>query len=396
MVQNLARFNQACVSRSARLERMWDGQRLKFAWNKLEVLTLDGRARPVALTWKGRQYRRGLDGTCKEILRVPGPERDFYDAAAVEPAEFEELLRGWGERLGQHYAIDCEDWIVRLRADARDFASLYRPISILPPDQYRSLVLQLTEGCAYNRCSFCNLYRDRPYRCKDAREFGRHLAGVLAYFGAALPWRRGIFLGDANAAGVSTRRLLEALEQIRQTFPSRQPHPLEFDRVSCFQDTFTGKLRALEDWRALRRLGLTQVHLGVESGSSEVLRLLQKPLANQRVVELVGRLQEAGIQVSLIFLLGAGGRQLAREHLEQTRRLLSQLQLTPGDRIYLSDLLVHSGSDYATLSEQQGLQPLSRWECRQQARELRESLNLPAPPRGTPVALYDVRQFVYV
>ena len=101
-----------------RLDRTWDGQRLKFAWNRLEVLTLDGCARPVALSWEGRQYRRGLDGTCKEILRVPGPDRDFYDAQSVEASFFEELLRGWCQRLGQRFPVDCEGWICRLRRDA--------------------------------------------------------------------------------------------------------------------------------------------------------------------------------------------------------------------------------------------------------------------------------------
>ncbi len=378
-----------------RLDRTWDGQRLKFAWNRLEVLTLDGCARPVALSWEGRQYRRGLDGTCKEILRVPGPDRDFYDAQSVEASFFEELLRGWCQRLGQRFPVDCEGWICRLRRDAEEFARIYRPISILPPDQYRSLVLQLTEGCAYNQCSFCNLYRDRPYRCKNAEEFGRHIAAVINYFGAALPWRRGVFLGDANAAGVSTRRLIEALQQVRATFPGH-PHPLEFNKVSCFQDTFTGKLRSLEDWQILRGLGLTQVHLGVESGSTEVLRLLQKPLANQRVVELVELLQQADIDVSLIFLLGAGGQQLAELHLSETIKLLRQMNLRPQDRVYLSDLLVHSGSEYDQLSRQAGLTSLSRWECRLQSRQLRRQLDYPAPPQGTPVALYDVRQFVYV
>lgn len=380
------------LCKRARLERMWDGQRLKFAWNKLEVLTLDGRARPVALSWEGRQYRRGLDGRCKEILRVPGPERDFYDGAQVEPEVFGDLLRRWAERL----AFDGEDWLRRLDHDAHEFNRIYRPISILPPDQYRSLVLQLTEGCAYNGCSFCNLYRDRAYRCKDSVEFAKHIGDVVDYFGPALPWRRGIFLGDANAAGISTRRLLEALDQVRAAFPGHRLHPLEFHRVSCFQDTFSGKMRSLEDWRRLRKLGLAQVHLGVESGSSEVLRLLHKPLAHQRVVELVERLQQAEIEVSLIFLLGAGGRQLADVHLNETCKLLAQMKLGGRDRVYLSELFVHPGSEYDRTSAEAGLTPLTRWECRQQARQLREKLDFPTPPKGTPVALYDVRQFVYV
>jgi radical SAM superfamily enzyme YgiQ (UPF0313 family) len=388
-----------------RLERIWDGQRLKLVWDKLEVLTLDGRARPVTLSWEGRQYRRGLDGTCKEIVRIagPDPDRHLYDARPVEAVRFEDMMRHWGERVATALPVDIEDWLERLRQDARHFNTIYQPISILPPDRYRSLVFQLTEGCAYNRCSFCSLYRDRPYGCKQPEAFEEHIRAVLRYFGAALPWRRGIFLGDANAAGISTPRLSEALQRVRLTFPceswdqSGNPrHPLEFEQVSCFQDTFTGRLRSLRDWRGLRQLGLTQVHLGIESGSSAVLRLLRKPVEPVRVAELVSRLQQADIQVSLIFLLGAGGKELASSHLQGSLDLLRRLQLRSQDRVYLSDLLIHPGSEYSALTRDLGITPLTRWECREQARQLREELNYPAPPRGPAVALYDVRQFVYV
>ena len=387
-----------------KLERFWDGQRLKFVWNRLEVLTLDGCSRPVALSWQGRQYRRGLDGQCKEIVRVAGPaERDLYDAAPVAASEMDELLREWSERVSPWMQFEVEDWLAGLRRDAQNFCSIYQPVSILPPDQYRSLVFQLTEGCAYNRCSFCQLYRDRPYRCKDIENFSRHIGQVLEYFGAALPWRRGVFLGDANAAGVSTDRLGEALELIRKSLPcdgmdqtGAPRHPLQFEQVSSFQDTFSGRLRSLQDWQHLHHLGLDQVHLGVESGSTEVLGLLRKPMESGRVVELVSRLQQANIRVSLIFLLGVGGHQLAQSHLRDTLELLGRMQLRPQDRVYLSDLLVHPGSDYEALSRDRGITQLTRWECREQARALRESLGYEAPPRGPAVALYDVRQFVYV
>ncbi|MBT9587589.1 radical SAM protein [bacterium] len=387
-----------------RLERFWDGQRLKFVWNKLEVLSLDGRSRPVALTMNGRQYRRGLDGNCKEIVRVAGPtERDLYDAVPMAASQMDDLLREWSQRISSWMPFEVEDWLVGLRRDARNFCSIYQPVSILPPDQYRSLVFQLTEGCAYNRCSFCQLYQDRPYRCKDRQSFSRHIGRVLEYFGPALPWRRGVFLGDANAAGISTARLSEALEQIRQSLPcdgtdqqGAPRHPLQFEQVSSFQDTFSGRLRAVQDWRQLRKLGLDQVHLGIESGSSAVLDLLRKPIESGRVVEMINRLQQADIRVSLIFLLGAGGRELAHSHVHGTLELLQRVQLRAQDRVYLSDLLVHPGSDYHVLSQELGITPLTRWECREQARTLRESLRYEPPPRGPAVALYDVRQFVYV
>ena len=330
-------------------------------------------------------------------------ERTLSDARPVDSDTLEEMLRRWAQRIRSALPFEVDSWIGQLRQDARNFLKIYRTVSILPPDQYRSLVLQLTEGCSYNRCSFCQLYRDRPFRCKNPEEFQEHIGQVLHYFGAALPWRRGIFLGDANAASLSTDRLYTALEQIRRCFPcdltdrsGSLRHPWQFDRVSCFQDLFSGKLRSLADWRELRRLGLEQVHLGIESGSKAVLSLLNKPLDPARLAELVSRLQQADIRVSLIFLLGAGGRELAQDHLKKTLQLLETLPLRGQDRVYLSDLWVHPNSAYQSMTRELGIHPLSRWECREQAQFLRQSLNYPAPPRGTAVALYDVRQFVYV
>lgn len=377
------------------LTRFWDGERLKFVWARQETLTLDGCARPIAFLWQGRQYRRGLDGTCKEIVRLPGPSPASHDAVVIPEVRCAGILAGWAERLQRH-GYGCRNWLARLKADAQEFRSIYHSVSILPPDQYRSLVFQLTEGCAYNRCSFCQLYRDRPYRCKNGADFAEHIRRVVGYFGAALPWRRGIFLGDANAGGLSTGRLVEALEQIRQYFPTQESgrdgqarHPLQFERVSCFQDAFSGPLRSQEDWVQLRQLGLFRLHLGVESGSSNVLALLNKPVGFERLKEMVRRLRRAGIEVSLIFLLGAGGRQLAADHVKKTSELLAGLGLGAGDRVYLSDLLIHPGSKDLQIA------PLTRQECREQAAALRQALQFAPPPRGTAISLYDVRQFVY-
>ncbi|MFN8613082.1 MAG: radical SAM protein [Vulcanimicrobiota bacterium] len=368
---------------------------MKFVWTGREVLTLDGRGRPVAFMWQGRQYRRGLDGRCKEIVRLPGPAPSSHDAVTITETALGRMMEGWAERL-QRAGYACDDWLSRLQADAREFRSIYQSVSILPPDQYRSLVLQLTEGCAYNRCSFCHLYRDRPYRCKDGPAFVEHLGKVLQYFGSALPWRRGIFLGDANAGGLPTSRLVEALEEIRRVFPmqerdqeGRPRHPLQFDRVSCFQDAFSGPLKSQEDWVRLRQLGLSRLHLGIESGSARVLALLNKPIRTDRLREMVRRLQRAEIEVSLIFLLGAGGRELDAEHLRDTIELLGSLQLGARDRVYLSDLLIHPGTEDPNVS------PLTRQECRQQAAAIRQALAFAPPPLGTAVSLYDVRQFVY-
>ena len=107
------------------------------------------------------------------------------------------------------------DWAA-LQADARRFGEIYRPVSILPPDQYLALVVQATEGCSYNQCTFCDFYRDRPFRVKSADELRAHIAAVQAFFGPALGLRKSLFLADANALVVPMPRLRAWLDVIAE------------------------------------------------------------------------------------------------------------------------------------------------------------------------------------
>ena len=111
------------------------------------------------------------------------------------------------------------------RDDAARFAQIYRPIGMLPPDLYLSVVLQVTEGCSFGSCTFCDLYHD-GYRVKPPDEFRRHVAAVADYLGASIALRvRSIFLGSANALAVPMARLVAGLRtnESRSSSPDSRP-----------------------------------------------------------------------------------------------------------------------------------------------------------------------------
>lgn len=106
-----------------------------------------------------------------------------------------------------------------LEADAIRFRSVYLPVPILPPDQYGALIVQLTEGCSYNQCTFCRFYRDRPFRAKTSEELRAHLRAVREFFGEGLRLRRSVFLADANALVLPPARLVDAFDLLHAELP---------------------------------------------------------------------------------------------------------------------------------------------------------------------------------
>src|SRR5690606_34305073 len=154
------------------------------------------------------------------------------------------------------------------------------------------------------------------------------------FMGPALPWRRGLFLADANAANLPFDHPSGALRHLRERFPAK---PCDFDRAASFLDTFTANRRSVPAWAALPALGLEVLYLGVETGNLQLLRMLRKPGHPERVADLVGRLKQAGLRVGVILMTGVGGRALAQRHVEDSAALLNRLPLDGQDRVYLSE-----------------------------------------------------------
>lgn len=391
------------ASGSPSFRLVWNQERILLHRGRDQMCAFDLEGRPVSWVRHGVVHRRGLDGSVLELVRAPGREGWEQEVRRLAPEELAVQLghvrslleEGWRllghpEPLRRAVELDATQ-------DAARFKGIWRPIMILPPDQYRSLVLQLTEGCSYNRCSFCTFYKQRPYRVLSQEEFARHVEEALAFMGRGLSWRRGVFLADANAASLPDPHLRAALgwlrrrlEAPRRADPAFQPGHLS--GFSSFLDTFSTFRRTLGVWRDLAGLGLDSLHLGIETGSDRVLRVLRKPGSAAQAEDLVGLLKAAGIRVGVIVMTGVGGPALAEEHVQKTADLLNRLPLDAGDRISLSEFEPDPRSPYVL----EGMASLlDRRACREQSRELRSRLRFRAHPQGPVVSHYDVRQFVY-
>ena len=128
---------------------------------------------------------------------------------------------------------------------------LYHDVPVLPPDQYTSLVLAATDGCRYNQCTFCGLYRDVRFRRRSADEFRDHVRAALDYHGAGLTLRRTVFLGQADAL-LGPRDWRE--EVLRIVATACQFPPLDSPRVRPpgGRDRARGSLGSLHFWTRLR------------------------------------------------------------------------------------------------------------------------------------------------
>jgi len=291
----------------------------------------------------------------------------------------------------------------RLEGEWERFHSVYRPISILPPDHYLSLVLQATEGCHWNRCSFCHFYDQTHFHIKSEEEFTKHIQEVKSFMGESLWLRKNIFLGDANALVIPQAQLLRFFELLQQNFlfcPEASSNPDKvlsepsIKGVYSFLDTFMGERKTVQDFVDLRRLHLRRVYLGVESGCDVLLQLLNKPSTSEQVEAVTVNLKSAGIQVGIIILAGVGGDYFSRTHVEETIQLINSLGLGKGDLIYLSPLLDSPDSPYSLQMAQRGIRALGTAELVAQMTEFRKRL-ASTGPLAPQIALYDIREFIY-
>ena len=277
----------------------------------------------------GENFRRGLDNRVLKKWRSADGIRQRRWLTAAEARAFLEGAYGLAERVAQSAGdprlavLQGWDWPA-LQADAARFAEVYRPVSILPPDQYLALVIQATEGCSYNRCTFCDFYRGRPFRIKGPDELRAHITAVRAFFGPAVALRKSLFLADANALVAPMPRLRAWLDVIAQA-----GIPAAGAGIYSFMDAFDVHRKSPDEWAELAGRGLRRVYIGMETGDDALLRWLRKPGTVADVIEAVVRLREAGIAASVIIMTGIGGERYADAHVTGTIAALNAMPLAP-------------------------------------------------------------------
>jgi radical SAM superfamily enzyme YgiQ (UPF0313 family) len=185
-----------------------------------------------------------------------------------------------------------------------------------PPSEADSLILPLTDGCSWNQCTFCEMYTSKQFRARDEAETLDSIRACGARYGTEI---RRIFLADGDAMMLPTRRLLNALNAIREHLPAVR-------RVSSYCLPRNLRKKSVDELKALAAAGLKLVYVGAESGDDEVLEHVQKGESFETTHDALVKLGEAGIGRSVMILNGLGGRSLWQQHAENSARLINATQ----------------------------------------------------------------------
>ncbi|MCB1504616.1 MAG: B12-binding domain-containing radical SAM protein [Hyphomicrobiaceae bacterium] len=194
----------------------------------------------------------------------------------------------------------------------------YVPPVYRPPSEADSLILPLTDGCSWNKCTFCEMYTDqhKKFRPRGEQEVLDTIRRCRETYGDQV---RRIFLADGDALTLSTRRLKAVLEAIRQELPAVR-------RVSSYCLPRNVRNKSVDELKELADLGLSLVYVGAESGDDEVLARVQKGETFETSRDALVKLGAAGIKRSVMILNGLGGKALSRQHAENSARLMNETQ----------------------------------------------------------------------
>ena len=192
---------------------------------------------------------------------------------------------------------------------------LYSEPLFRPPAEADSLIVQVTEGCAYNRCLFCPMYKGKKFRIHSREEIAAHLRNLGSVFGPGQPR---VFLADGDALVMETDAFLDAMAQVRSAFPAVR-------RFAAYGSVFSLAGKTGDDLLKVKAAGLRTVYLGLESCDEETLRSMGKYMEAWRMAEICRRVVEAGLNLSVMVVIGLGGRSRSRLHAEASARLVNEI-----------------------------------------------------------------------
>ena len=184
-----------------------------------------------------------------------------------------------------------------------------------PPSEADAYILQATIGCSWNHCTYCDMYRSKAFR---VRELGETLADIQEAGRSYGPNVRKVFVADGDALVLDLEHWEAILTACREAFP-------RLKRVSAYATAMNVNAKRPEELRRLQELGLSLLYMGPETGDDPTFKRIAKGSNFEEHVEAARRAHEAGMKISAIFLLGAGGTERSAEHAAGSAGLVTEM-----------------------------------------------------------------------
>ena len=185
---------------------------------------------------------------------------------------------------------------------------LYRP-----PSEADSMIFQVTLGCSFNKCSFCNMYRTKEYKDRPWEEIKSEIDMIAKFY----PDTRRIFLADGDALNLPKDNMIKILEYLYASFP-------RLERISCYAMPMNILQKKDDELREIRAAGLHMVYVGIESGNDIVLKKVTKGATYRTILQACQKVKRHGYILSCMIILGLGGKTYTRDHIADTSRILSE------------------------------------------------------------------------
>jgi radical SAM superfamily enzyme YgiQ (UPF0313 family) len=190
----------------------------------------------------------------------------------------------------------------------------YEGMIFRPPSEADSLILQVTVGCSYNRCTFCAAYQGKSFRVKRFEEIQEDIDEASSYRSQI----QRVFLADGDALAMPQRELLRILEYIKLRLD-------RVERVGIYANAKDILRKDVEELKVLKNLGLGILYLGLESGNPEILKRIKKNGKVDQLIRAARRVKDSGILLSVTVILGIGGVEKSRAHAADTGKVLSEM-----------------------------------------------------------------------
>jgi radical SAM superfamily enzyme YgiQ (UPF0313 family) len=184
-----------------------------------------------------------------------------------------------------------------------------------PPSEANSLLLRVTRGCPWNRCTFCSMYKGMKFEIRDIEEILGDIELAKDLYGDRIGT---IFIGDSNSLVAKAEMLVKVLNALFSSFP-------HIERVTSYARAKTIAKKPLEDLKKIYQAGLTRLHVGLETGDRDLLKEIEKGATPEEMIEAGRKAKEAGFEYSLYVLLGIGGEEKWEQHAKGTAEVLNQV-----------------------------------------------------------------------